>query len=119
MKSQIIKTLNWYYYGVMVVTLIALTIMYYLFSKQMYEPLDPLSKLGAALQYVVIIAALIAIPLGLYLVKWRKPETLEKYRQLAICRILLVGGTMPFSIVLFYLLGGYRPMMWVARLSRI
>lgn len=117
--EKVVRTLNWYYYGVMVLSLIALTIMYYLFSKGMYEPIDPLSQLGATLQYVVIFAALITIPLGLYLIKWLKPQTLEKYEQLAICRIIMVSGTLPLGIILFYLLGGYKPMMWVAAIAAV
>lgn len=77
--EQIVKKLNWYYYGIMVLTLIVLSVFYYMFSKQMYTPLDPMSQLGTILQYAAIFITLIAIPLGLYLVKWTKPQTDEKY----------------------------------------
>ena len=117
--EEIVKKLNWFYYGIMVLTLIALGVMYYMFYHNMYEPLDPQSTLGSTLQYVVIIAALMGIPFGLYLMKWLKPDTLEKYEQLAICRIVMVSGTMPFAIIIFYLLGGYRPMMWVAAMAAV
>ena len=117
--EQTVKTLNWYYYGVMVLSLIVLTVMYYMFYKGMYEPMDPLSQMGSTLQYVDIFAALISIPLGLYLIKWLKPQTLEKYEQLAICRILMVSGTMPLSIFLYYLMGAYKPMMWMAAIAAV
>jgi hypothetical protein len=34
-------------------------------------------------------------------------------------RIVLVGGIMPVAIAAFYLLGGYRPMMWVAAMAAV
>ena len=117
--EKVVRTLNWYYYGVMVISLIALTVMYYLFSKGMFEPLDTMSTLGMTLQYVVIFLALICIPGGLYMIKFFKPDTLEKYRNLAICRIIVVSGTMPLGIITFYLFGGYRPMLWVAAIAAI
>jgi len=117
--EKIVKQLNWFYYGIMVLTLIALCIMYYMFDKGLYEPIDPMSELGKTLQYVPIIAALIGIPLGLYLIKWLKPDTLDKYKDLAICRIIMVGGSMPVAIIFFYLLGAHRPMMWVAAMAAV
>ncbi len=119
MEEKIIRTLNWYYYGVMVVSLIVLSVMYYLLMHQMYTPIDPMSELGTILQTVAIAATLLGIVVGLYLIKWRKPETLEQYKDLAIGRILTVGGTMPMSLCFFYLLGGYRPLMWIAAMAAV
>ena len=48
----------------MAVSLIVLTAMYYAFSKGLYEPLDKLSRGGVALQYIIIIDALVTIPLA-------------------------------------------------------
>ena len=117
--EQIVKKLNWYYYGIMVLTLIVLSVFYYMFSKQMYEPLDPMSQLGTTLQYAAIFLTLAAIPLGLYLVKWTKPQNEEKYLEVATMRILMVGLTMPVGIAFFYLMGGHRPMMWLAAIGAI
>lgn len=117
--EHIVRKLNWYYYGVMVLTLLVLSLFYYLFTHQLYEPIDPMSQLGMILQYAVIILALGGIPFGLYLVKWLKPETEEKYTDIAILRILIVGLTMPMGIAFFYLLGGYRPMIWVAGMAAL
>ena len=118
-ENQVIRTLNWYYYGVMVFTLIILGVMYYLTSQPDFEPVNPMESLGMILQYAAIGMTLVAIPLGLYLVKWRKPTTLEKYQEVATGRILTVGLTMPMNIAFFYLLGTYRPMMWLAAISAI
>ena len=75
--EKVNKTLNWYYYGVMVLTLVVLGVMYYLTSKPDFEPVNPLEFLGTILQYVAIGATLIAIPFGLYMMKMFKPDKLE------------------------------------------
>ena len=59
------------------------------------------------------------IPFGLYLIKWKKPKTLEEYEQLASIRILVVGGIMLPAILIYFLLGCYRPMIWVAAISAV
>ena len=117
--EQIVRKLNWFYYGEMILSLIALTVMYYAFSKGLYQPLDQLSRTGVILQYIIIFDALITIPLGLYLVKLFKPETEEKYFKLAAARIVLVSNSMPLGIVAFYIFGGYRSMLWVAAIAAI
>ena len=117
--ETIVKRLNWIYYIQMVISLIALTVMYFAFLKGLYEPLDTMSSLGQTVQYIIIIDALITIPLGLYLIKWLKPQTPEKYFKLAGARILLVSNTMPLGIVAFYWMGGYKSMLWVAAIAAI
>ena len=116
---ETVRKLNWIYYSQMVIALIALTAMYYAFSKKLYEPVDPQSTLGMVVQYIIIFDALITIPLGLYLVKLFKPLTEEKYFKIAGARILLVSNTMPLGIVAFYGMGGYRSMLWVAAIAAI
>ena len=117
--EKVIKQLNWIYYLQMAVSLIVLTAMYYAFSKGLYEPLDKLSRGGVALQYIIIIDALVTIPLGLYLVKLFKPQTPKQYFKCAGARILLVSNTMPLGIFAFYWLGAYRSMLWVAAIAAI
>lgn len=119
MEEQVVRKLNWYYYGVMIVSLIALTVMYYLFSKERYVPIDNMSQTGMALQYIIIFDALITIPVGLYIVKKLRPQTPERYFKLAALRILLVSNTLPLGIAAFYIMGGYRPMMWVAAIAAV
>lgn len=116
---EIVRKLNWIYYGQMVIALIVLTAMYYAFSKELYEPLDPQSTLGVVLQYILIFDALITIPVGLYLVKFFKPQTEKAYFKCAGARILLVSNTMPLGIIAFYGMGGYRSMLWVAAIAAI
>ena len=119
MEEKIIRTLNGYYYGVMVFTLIVLGVMYYLTSQPDFEPLSPLEQVGMILQYVAIGVTLVVIPFGLYMVKWFKPDTLEKYKEIATGRILVVGLTMPMNIAFYYLFGCYKSMMWLAAMSAI
>ena len=118
-EKDVIKNLNWCYYGIMVFTLILLTVSYYAFSKGLYEPLDPQGELGCIVQYVVIIMALVTIPGGLYIIKFFKPKTLEKYQQLAAIRISTVSSTMPLGIIAYYWMGCYQSMLWVAAISAI
>lgn len=118
-ENQVIRTLNWYYYGVMVFTLIVLGVMYYWASMPDFEPISPMESFGVTLQYIAIGITLVAIPFGLYMVKLFKPVTLEKYLDVATGRILAVGLTMPMNIAFFYLLGTHRPMMWLAGMSAI
>lgn len=123
MEEKIVRQLNWVYYGVMVAAIIVLTIMYYVRSRYMEgAPLvDYLSQKGQIIQYIVLFDALITIPLGLYLVKWRKPKTLERYRRVATWRILLVSNTMILGIIAHYAMGtiAYKSMLWVAAIAAV
>jgi hypothetical protein len=121
--DKVVRHLNWYYYGMMVITLVAMSAMYYVWKNQLYTPIDRTSTLGMVVQYFVIFDALITIPLGLYLIKWRKPTTLEAYQPLAVARILLVSNSMPLGIIAYFLLadekGCYMSMFWVAAIAAI
>jgi len=117
--NEIVRKLNWIYYGQMVIALIVLTAMYYAFSKGLFEPLDRMSQLGQIVQYVIIFDALLTIPLGLYLVKYFRPQTEKSYFKCAGARILLVSNSMPLGIFAFYWMGGYKSMLWVAAIAAI
>ena len=128
MEHKIIRTLNVYYYGIMVLTLLAGTLAYFLILQNYVLPIDSLSTLGQVIQYVVIFDALLTIPLGLYWCKKQctklcvlenEEEKLIGYKKAATARILLVGNTMIFAITAFYLMGAYQSMLWVAAVSAI
>lgn len=134
MEQKIAKHLNWYYYGMMILAVIAATIMYLLIMKGVVLPIDPLSTAGRVTQYVVIFDALLTIPLGLYgfkkactrLLKSLSPkapalteEVYDKYQRYAIARILLVSNSMVLGIVAFYWLGCYQSMLWIAAIGAI
>ncbi len=128
MEQKIIRTLNVYYYGIMALTLLVGTLAYFLIMKDYVQPIDSLSTLGQAIQYIVIFDALVTIPLGLYLCKKQctklstldnEEEKLQGYKKAASLRILLVSNTMVFAIAAFYLMGAYQSMLWVAAVSAI
>ena len=134
MEQKIVKQLNWYYYGIMIFSLIVLVAMYFIRKKYLqvpddvnvivlenYTPIDVRSQLGQLIQYFIIFDALITIPLGLYLIKWRKPTDLNAYLKLAKARILLVCNSMPLAVAAYYLMGTpkYQSMLWVAAVVAI
>ena len=128
MEKNIIKSLNLYYYGVLILTLISGTLAYFLIIKDMVQPIDPMSMLGQVLQYAVIFDALLTIPGGLYLCKRQctklaeltdETSKLAGYKRAATLRILLVSNTMIFGIAVFYLMGAYQSMLWITAVSAI
>ena len=128
MEKNIIKSLNLYYYGALILTLIAGTLAYFLIMKDLVQPIDPMSRLGQVLQYVVIFDALLTIPTGLYLCKRQctklaeltdEEQKMAGYKKAATWRILLVSNTMVFGIAAFYLMGAYQSMLWITAVSAI
>lgn len=128
MEKKIIKNLNWYYYGIMALTVCMAAIAYLLVVKQIVTPIDPLSKLGQVLQYIIIFDVLLTVPGGLWWHKKKcgkvaqiedKEAQLEAYRKSAMCRILLVSNTMLWAFAAYYLMGAYMSMLWVAAISAI
>ena len=128
MEKNIIKSLNLYYYGVLILTLISGTLAYFLIIKDIVQPIDPMSMLGQVLQYAVIFDALLTIPAGLYLCKRQctklaeltdETSKLAGYKRAATLRILLVSNTMIFGIAVFYIMGAYQSMLWITAVSAI
>jgi hypothetical protein len=126
--EKIIKTLNLYYYGVLILTLLSGTASYFLIVKDFLLPIDHMSTLGQVLQYVVIFDALLTIPAGLYLCKRQcaklaqlTDETAQYngYKKAAAWRIILVSNTMIWGIAAFYLMGAYQSMLCVTAVSAI
>ena len=128
MEKNIIKSLNLYYYGVLILTLLSGSLAYFLIMKDMVVPIDPMTTMGQVLQYVVIFDALLTIPVGLYLCKRQcvklaqltdETAKLSGYKKAATWRILLVSNTMIFGIAAFYLMGAYQSMLWITAVSAI
>ena len=128
MEQKIARQLNWYYYGMMMLALVAMVVMYLLVSKGMIAVIDTMSTAGKVLQYIVIFDALITIPLGLYGFK-RMCDNIRTmddenrkfllYRRYAAIRIVLVSNAMVLGIIAFDWLGGYRSMLGVAAIAAI
>ena len=128
MEKNIIKSLNLYYYGVLILTLISGTLAYFLIMKDLVQPIDPMSILGQVLQYAVIFDALLTIPAGLYFCKRQctklseltdEAQKLVGYKKAATLRIVLVSNTMILGIAAFYLMGAYQSMLWITAVSAI
>lgn len=128
MEKNIIKSLNLYYYGVLILTLISGTLAYFLIMKDMVSPIDPMAQLGQVLQYAIIFDALLTIPAGLFLCKRQCTKLAELadeeqkfmgYKKAATMRILLVSNTMIWGIAAFYLMGAYQSMLWITAVSAI
>jgi len=128
MEKDIVKHLNYYYYGMMFLAVAAVTGIYFLMTKGLVLPIDLNSSMGMTIQYIVILDALITIPLGLYLFKRKctgmatiQDEELQKnaYIRAGKCRIIMVSNTMVLGMVAYYLLGGYQSMLWIAAISAI
>lgn len=127
-EKQVIRSLNWAYYAMMIISLVALTGMYYGLLNDWYMPIDKQSTLGIVIQYIVIFDALITIPGGLYGFKRLceplqtmedRAGQLKRYRKIALWRIVLVSSAMPLGIIAFYWLGAYKSMLWVAAIAAI
>ena len=128
MEKNIIKSLNLYYYGVLILTLISGTLAYFLIMKDMVSPIDPMAQLGQVLQYAIIFDALLTIPPGLFLCKRQctklaeladEEQKFRGYKKAATMRILLVSNTMIWGIAAFYLMGAYQSMLWITAVSAI
>ena len=128
MEKNIIKSLNLYYYGVLILTLLSGSLAYFLIMKDYVLPIDPMTTLGQVLQYIVIFDALLTIPAGLYLCKRQCAKFAQLsdenvkfngYKKAATWRILLVSNTMIWGIAAFYLMGAYQSMLWVTAVSAI
>lgn len=123
-----IKRLNYYYYGVMCLTLLVMGEFAILYSRGMLYQIDAMSTLGMAIQYIVILDALACIPGGLYSFKRRvaplrsenpTDEQLARYERLAANRIMLVSHPMVLGVAAYYLLGGYQSMLWIAAIAAV
>lgn len=131
METEIVKRLNWYYYGIILLAVLTVVGGRNLIVKDIVSPINPMTTLGQVLQYIVIFDALICEPLGLWLhnkkcqalkgdpTKGRSEEQLKGYEQSARQRILLVSHPMIPALAAFYLLGGYQSMIWVAAIAAI
>ena len=128
MEKKIIRSLNLYYYGVLILTLLSGTSAYFLIMKDLVQAIDPMSTIGQVMQYAVIVDALLTIPAGLYLCKRKctklaeladEEQKLMGYKRVATLRILLVSNTMVLGIAAFYLMGAYQSMLWITAVSAI
>ena len=132
MYRRPLTTLLITHYLFMGFNLLMLLILYFINDMDKYHMglrlYDLYSTEGTIIQWVVIMDALICIPFGLYWFK-RKCETLRliddyetkvtRYVAFSIVRLVLVLNSMLLGCLAFYVLGGHKPMLWVAAISAI
>lgn len=128
MANKIIRQLNFYYYGIVALTLVGAVVSYLLITRGIVLPIDRMSTLGRTIQYVVIMDAMATIPLGLYwfscvckrLAKMEDEEERDRlYGKYAAIRIVLVSNTMVLGIIAFYLMSCYSSMLWLTGIAAI
>ena len=125
--NTIIRKLNWYYYGIMALTVIVAAISYLLIVKQLVAPIDRLSLPGQVFQYVTILNVLVTVPLGL----WKHKRNCKKiakiedeqernaaYYKSALFRIIFVSNSMLFAFPAYYLMND-QSMLWLAAIGAI
>ena len=127
-EKQIIRNLNYWYYGIMALTVCAAVVAYLLIVKQVISPVNPQSAIGQAVQYIIIFDVLLTVPGGLWkhkkncakIAKIEDEEArLEAYHKSAMWRILLVSNTMLWAFPAYYVFGAYMSMLWVAGIAAI
>lgn len=108
MEKKVVRTLNVYYYGIMVLSLLACILTNILIKEGHISFIDMSSELGKNVQVAIMIDALLTIPSGLYLCKRKctqlsiltdENEKLMGYLKAARMRILLVSNTMFFALI--------------------
>ena len=129
MEEKLTKELNWYYYGMMALTVISGTLAYLLiYQWHILDPIGTLTQVGQTIQWVIYFDAMFFIPMGLYGFKRRvdkirrmedETEKYKLYKKEAIIRIIVVSNAMVFGIFAFYLLGCYKSMLWVSAIAAI
>ncbi len=114
--------------------IVAVLLVYYIFW-QLYkqDPLEmqffePSSTAGIALQSMAILTTLTFIPLSLYFFKRSTTrlrelptmeERIERYVPLATRRETIIMLPMLMSEVLYFILGGCKPMLWLLGICAI
>ena len=124
-EQQIAKKLKWYYYGAMVLAVMAAGLCYYLFPKYGLF-VDPYQKAGMVITYVVICYMLLSVAGGLWLfnkqikpLKKREDEKrYEDYIRYAIIRLCIIGAGLVLAIVAYYLLK-LQTMIYCAAISAV
>ncbi len=123
------KKLTLLYYGFMCLAVIIIGVGYFLITKNMFEPLNPLDSNAQIIQYIAIFAVLIGVPFALWYPKYMckkklsaledKEKQKEEYLKLAEMRILVVGLCLVLSAFAYIVLGCYKSMIWLTAICAI
>ena len=127
-NKQIVRRLNYCYYGCMVTAVLVAGIMHLLIDKGLLTPMPAHIGAGVPLQTVAIATTLFLIPFGLYMFKKQcsrirliadEAERERTYVKTATMRILTIGTPLVTDIAFYYLLGGYPSLIWLAAIAAI
>ena len=125
--SSIRKQINIVYYALYVMYLLLIVIFGFLLKgKEGFVTFDPLSQFGQIFSYVVIMYVIVSIPGALWWFKkqMKKVSQMEdetakraKYLSCAVIRVAAIGAGAVLSLIAFYYLGQYQPMLWCAGIA--
>lgn len=127
MEEKLSKKLTWFYYGCYVLACLVATAMWYMVSRGYMQPIPPQSAQGNVIQYIAIIYTIVSVPGGLYAFKLicnkiKRLESSEKYAtyyKWAVVRICVIGIGITLDVAAFYLLSGYKSMLWCGAISAV
>ena len=125
--SNIRKQINIVYYALYVMYVLLVVIFGFLLkdSPNMLQ-FDPLIQPGQSIAYVVILYVIASIPGALWWFKkqMKKVSQMEdeaakhaKYLSCAVIRVSAIGAGAVLSLIAFYYLGQYQPMLWCAGIA--
>lgn len=123
------KQLTILYYTFMVLAVAILSCGYFLITKQIFIPLNPLEDIAITIQYCVLFAVLIGIPFALWYPKYvckkrlsaieDKAEQEQAYIKISRLRIVIVGLCLVLASCAYILMGCYKSMIWLTAITAI
>ena len=126
MESKLLKTLQIVYYAMLVGIIAVAALMWYYSSER--SAIVEFSTSEYILQYVAIILVIAGVPLSLYGFKVMckkvktiadEKERLEKYQNLCIVRMGVIAISCMFALIVYFMLGCLKSMMWCAAIAAI
>ena len=127
--TNIRKKINLVYYCLYVLYVVLVAVFGFLYKPAEHNlVLDPLSQTGQIVSYIVIFYILISVPGALWLFKKKMKSVSEMenlilrektYLRYALLRVSVIGVGALLAIPAFYLLGGYKTMLWCAGIAII
>lgn len=133
-EQEWLKQLRMTYYVIYALTIALFGVVWYINytsvaeTGEAYKLIDPNEPMGLGLQYGVILYTLAAIPGALYWFKHKcrtiakiedEATRLDQYYRHAHMRMSVIALSMPVGIMVYMLLGAYRPMIWVAAIAAV
>ncbi len=127
MENKLAKRLMWWYYGALVLAVVAATSMYLLISRGIIATFDAQTTVGQIVQYVVIGWVILTVPGSLAYSKYvcnqikkaNEDIRFARYYSVARLRIILIGIGIALGIIGFYLLQANNSMLFCGGIAAI